>query len=83
MCFLFFSVTFWKTKFTMTCPGEDSDLSTVEWYKNDKKEEHQNKEYEQDYNSDRKGLYHCVYDDPGSDSSIKLKYYFYVRGKGE
>lgn len=61
---------FWRSKVTLTCPGEG------EWF--DKNEKVNNESYTYEFTYTSKGTYRCVFDtEPNS------KYYFYVEGNGE
>ncbi|XP_071753365.2 T-cell surface glycoprotein CD3 epsilon chain-like isoform X2 [Centroberyx gerrardi] len=74
-------VSFWKTKFTMTCP------EMGKWYKDEEKkplEEHESKTWTSEYDDSKKGLYSCQYT-PQSESDLEpavpKTYFFYVKGK--
>ncbi|KAK9520559.1 hypothetical protein VZT92_020437 [Zoarces viviparus] len=66
-------VTFWKEKFTMTCPGEGT------WYMKNELIKNESTMWERPYNGKTKGLYHCIYKED-QHKEDKTKYYFYVKG---
>lgn len=62
----------------MTCPEDNAD-----WFKGfiplNSSSFTSNRTYESPYTSKSKGLYHCEY----TENDLRIKYYFYVEGKGE
>ncbi|XP_019748288.1 T-cell surface glycoprotein CD3 epsilon chain [Hippocampus comes] len=62
-------VSFWRDKFTMTCPENGS------WFK--KEQSMDTPGHSLTVDGKNKGLYHCEY----VQNNKKLKYYFYVEGK--
>ncbi|MEQ2277125.1 hypothetical protein XENORESO_020245, partial [Xenotaenia resolanae] len=66
--------TFFKKEVTLTCPQDGT------WYKEDTKVPETGKSFTFPYESQVK--YRCEYDNPKEgDSTTKMKYYFYVKGK--
>ncbi|XP_071395007.1 T-cell surface glycoprotein CD3 epsilon chain-like [Centroberyx affinis] len=70
-------VSFWRTKFTMTCPGQG------DWYKDGTEiaVAEDSKTWTSDYNDDNRGLYRCQYPPESDEAMTTKKYYFYVKGK--
>ncbi|XP_051933835.1 uncharacterized protein LOC127608664 isoform X1 [Hippocampus zosterae] len=64
-------VSFWRENFTMTCPESGT------WFKKEQSLGTSSNSLMVD--GKNRGLYHCEYDQ----NEKKLKYYFYVEGKGE
>lgn len=66
-------VEFSRKNFTMSCPGDGK------WFhKGNAIPGIDGFEFENPYDDTTKGLYHCEYTD-----EVKVKYYFYVQGRGE
>ncbi|XP_062275826.1 T-cell surface glycoprotein CD3 epsilon chain-like isoform X2 [Scomber scombrus] len=68
-------VSFWRSEFTMTCPGDDA----LKWFRDGKEvtDHGSNKTYTLSYSGETKGVYYCQYDD----DDVEHIYYFYVQGK--
>lgn len=67
-------VTFWREKFTMTCP------QTGTWFKKQEITQFaEGKDVTLKYDGKAKGLYHCEYKE--EEKTDTTKYYFYVKGK--
>nr|XP_046244521.1 T-cell surface glycoprotein CD3 epsilon chain-like [Scatophagus argus] len=67
-------VTFSGKKVTLTCPENGTS-----WYEKGEKRPETGKELKIQYENDKKGIYHCDYDE--TVTGTKQHYYFYVQGK--